>query len=208
MFCRYRTFCPLTFGNFGDMIPVLEENTARRLFYGRKKDTYAAIPAGGPDARNVLENHSGVLAAGDTVLSAPADLHHQRRGHRGTDPDGSGGGGCQRHQLTGVHLFAVCLRRQRGLLCGDILPRGGAGRPGRPPQPDHPDRAVGGTDGGADGAGSGAAEPHAGVDQRDAGGTPRSITPPTPTASSSSWASALRCSTTLSARSCGAWATL
>ena len=35
MFCRYRTFCPLTFGNFGDMIPVLEENTARRLFYGR-----------------------------------------------------------------------------------------------------------------------------------------------------------------------------
>ena len=37
---------------------------------------------------------------------------------------------------------------------------------------------------------------------------PRSITPPIPTASSSSWASALRCSTTLSARSCGAWATL
>ena len=82
---------------------------------------------------------------------------------------GPGGGGRQRHHVAGVHLSAIRLRCQRRLLRGDVMP-GGRPEPGRRAAvPGHPDHSVGGADGAADGPGPGAAESHAGVDQRDAG---------------------------------------
>ena len=116
----------------------------------------------------MLEGDPAVFSAGDPVLPFAAGVLHQRRGHRWSDADRRRGGRCQRYQFSGVHLFAVRLRRQRRLLRHHVLLCGHARRTGRAPLAGHAAAAVRRADGGADGAGAGAAGSHAGVDQRDA----------------------------------------
>ena len=122
----------------------------------------------GSDAGQVLAGDPAVFSAGDPVLPFAAGVLHQRRGHRWSDADRRRGGRRQRYQFSGVHLFAVRLRRQRGLLRHHVLLCGHARRTGRAPLAGHAAAAVRRADGGADGAGAGAAGSHAGVDQRDA----------------------------------------
>ena len=126
------------------------------------------LSARGPHAGNVLEDAARVRVPHYRFLPAPAGLFHQRRRHCRSDADGERGRRCERHHLARDDLPAVRLRRERGLLRGDVLACRRAGSGGRAPLADDANCPLSGADGAFDGAGAGAAQPAARVDQRHA----------------------------------------